>query len=65
MVGREGQREGCWELSQMVTLTGQRVITILHARYESTSSLHLPHSSAEQQLANYGLQANSYTLPVL
>lgn len=47
----------------MVTPTGQRVI-ILHARYESTSSRHSPHSAAEQGLANYSLQANSNLLPV-
>lgn len=29
-VGREGQGEKCWDLSQKVTLTGQRVITVLH-----------------------------------
>lgn len=40
------------------------VITILHTRYEATSSLHSPRGPAEQGLANYSLQANSDPLPV-
>jgi len=63
-VGREGQGEKCWDLSQKVTLTGQRVITVLQARYGATSSRHSSHSPAEQRLLNYCLQAHSDPLPV-
>lgn len=56
MVGREGRGEGCWELSQMVTLPGQSVITILHARCESTSSLYSPPPPRPQHSRGRGWQ---------
>lgn len=64
VVGREGQGEGDWELTQLIKAHGPESNGISPARYGCRSSLHSPHSPAEQGLANYCPQAKSGPLPV-
>lgn len=64
MVGREGQGQGDWELTQLIKAHGAESNGISPARYGCRSSPHSPRSPAEEGLANYRPQANSGPLPV-